>query len=111
MADGTVSYFPRTEHNAWLNVSISCTNYVWQVTMQPAAPVLLLPSRSSSDVEIKEYKRVGLQRRTCDLSSWQYFVCVCVCGRDIRRILFYQYDNICEDFSILVLVMLPVTSL
>jgi hypothetical protein len=38
-------------------------------------------------------------------------VCVCVCGRDIRRILFYQYDNICEDFSILVLVMLPVTSL
>ena len=78
-----------------------------------ATPVFLLPSRSSSDVEIKEFKRVGLQRRAWDLSSREYFVCVCVCvcGRDIRCILLHQYDNIWEVFSLLLFLMLPVTSL
>jgi hypothetical protein len=84
--------------------------------LQPAAPVLLLPLQSSQDVEIKEFKRVGLQRRTSrSVIKGMFLVraCVraCVCGRDIRRILFYEDDTIWKDFSLLLFVMLHVTLL
>jgi hypothetical protein len=54
------------------------------------------------------------QHEICHQGNISY-VCVCVCGggggRDIRFKHLHQYDTIWEDFSPLLFVMLPVTSL